>query len=282
MKNERVKTSVSGIPVKIGDHKHAPYDGIIASLHYHDEIELLSVESGCEYFRIDGQKIDVGPGQVIFVNARVPHETGLSGDPVEGVLLQLRAEDFLSVDSPESAKYIARLRRSADTPYKVVDDPSLVKRMRGLCEEQTGKKQGYRSFILSGIHEIVGGLVREGILTDSGITDPDVLPRLLPALRYIDGHFDEALSLEGVASAVGLNRCYFCRLFKKATGTGFSDYLNFVRVCKAEKLLRETDKTILEISMDTGFSSVSYFTQIFRRYKSCTPSACRRAVHAVQ
>jgi AraC-like DNA-binding protein len=60
---------------------------------------------------------------------------------------------------------------------------------------------------------------------------------------------------------------------------GFSEYINFVRISKAEKMLRKTDKTVLEVALDTGFSSVSYFNSIFRKYRGCTPSACRNAIN---
>ena len=74
-----------------------------------------------------------------------------------------------------------------------------------------------------------------------------------------------------------LNPSYFCRIFKRASGSGFIDYLNFVRICKSEKLLAAGTKSILDVSYDVGFSSVSYFNRIFKKYKNCTPTEYRRA-----
>ena len=56
----------------------------------------------------------------------------------------------------------------------------------------------------------------------------------------------------------------------------FNDYLNFVRITEAEKLLVSSDKTVTEIAYETGFSSSSYFIKIFERYKGMPPSAFRK------
>jgi AraC-like DNA-binding protein len=53
--------------------------------------------------------------------------------------------------------------------------------------------------------------------------------------------------------------------------------LNFVRIYNAEKLLVRTDLPILDISMEVGFSSISYFNRMFRRFKSCSPNHYRHA-----
>ncbi|MBQ7365330.1 MAG: helix-turn-helix transcriptional regulator, partial [Clostridia bacterium] len=55
-----------------------------------------------------------------------------------------------------------------------------------------------------------------------------------------------------------------------------------VRICKSEKLLAKSQKTILEVAYDVGFSSVSYFNRIFKRYKNCTPTEYRRAQYENQ
>ena len=78
---------------------------------------------------------------------------------------------------------------------------------------------------------------------------------------------------------MGFDRSYFCRIFKSAIGATFTEYLNFVRICKAEKKLATTSESILEISAEVGFSSVSYFNKIFKKYKNCSPSAYRSTAY---
>ena len=87
------------------------------------------------------------------------------------------------------------------------------------------------------------------------------------------------ITLDDVAKEQNLNPSYFCRVFKRASGSSFVDYLNFVRICKSEKMLATSEKSILEIACDVGFSSLSYYTRIFKRYKNCTPNEYRRAYY---
>ena len=82
-----------------------------------------------------------------------------------------------------------------------------------------------------------------------------------------DSQYGVKYQLDDLSKLLNLNQSYFCRLFKQATNSTFIEYLNFVRVCKAEKLLFTTNKTVSEISMDVGFSSVSYFNRVFKKIK---------------
>ena len=81
--------------------------------------------------------------------------------------------------------------------------------------------------------------------------------------------------LSEVSTLLGFNESYFCRIFKLATTTTFTEYLNFVRVCKAEKLLVTTQDSILDISLAVGIGSLSYFNRIFKKYHNCSPSFFR-------
>ena len=69
---------------------------------------------------------------------------------------------------------------------------------------------------------------------------------------------------------------YFSRIFKRVMNKSFNDYLNFVRITEAEKLLTATDMNITEIAYATGFSSSSYFIKIFSKYKNVSPSRFRK------
>ena len=69
---------------------------------------------------------------------------------------------------------------------------------------------------------------------------------------------------------------YFCRFFKETFGVCFSDYIKFFRIKKAETALIETDKSVLEIAFENGFSSASYFNKVFKELKFCSPTEYRK------
>lgn len=99
---------------------------------------------------------------------------------------------------------------------------------------------------------------------------------VLRARRYLDSHYtDPELSLEEVARHVGLSRTYLSSLFEKETGTGYSEYLNGLRIREAQRLLKSSSLKIYEIGDRCGFNSVEYFSRIFRRVVGVTPAAYR-------
>jgi len=72
-----------------------------------------------------------------------------------------------------------------------------------------------------------------------------------------------------------MSACCFMHLFKEVTGHSFVAYLNRFRVARAQQLLAATDRSIADISLDTGFCNQSYFGVIFRRVTGMSPLAYR-------
>ncbi len=132
---------------------------------------------------------------------------------------------------------------------------------------------------VGGEEELAHWLVQmlEGIM--DGLEQHREEPRsvLSAALRLIDERHAEDLSRDDVARAVNLSPAHFSRLVKRRTGRSFTDLLNQVRVDRACELLRRTDRGILQIALDVGFSDQSYFTKVFRRYLHQTPRQYRLA-----
>ena len=75
-------------------------------------------------------------------------------------------------------------------------------------------------------------------------------------------------------------KSHLCRLFKKAIGITVIDFINFVRIWNAENLLTSTDDKVLNISMDVGFSNISYFNRIFKKTTGMTPLAYKDIINA--
>lgn len=95
---------------------------------------------------------------------------------------------------------------------------------------------------------------------------------------YIHDHYSQKITLEDMARRVYLSPSYLSRIFKRETGVNFNEYLNQVRIKKAQELLRIREIRMTDISLLVGFEDQSYFTRVFRRVTGALPRDYRERV----
>lgn len=102
-----------------------------------------------------------------------------------------------------------------------------------------------------------------------------LMNRLSKVMDYIDTHYSENITLEEAAQIACFSKFYFTRLFKQYTDQTFYDYLSTKRIHAAEQMLIVPNLAITEISLKSGFSSLSSFNRTFKRLKGCSPTEYR-------
>jgi AraC-like DNA-binding protein/ligand-binding sensor protein len=107
------------------------------------------------------------------------------------------------------------------------------------------------------------------------VDSPNESPFVRKAKAYIARHQDDQVTLEQAAAAMNVSTFYFCKLFKKATGMTFTEYLGRVRVEKAKNLLLNPHLRISEIAYSVGFQSLTHFNRLFRQFAGESPSNFR-------
>lgn len=286
MKIELVKNNVPGVPIKI-DKKMTPHDeSFHVSLHLHDDIEILAGNTGVLRVTIENKNLDVAAGDILVIHRRVPHETRAIRPNTTTVLIQFRIEKLRSSEFEKMNKYLSLILENTAEKFVFLpgDAPStqeIFETIRRLQKETMEEKREYEIFIKGYVDVLLGLLYRNGILHNIEENyNKSAVQKIWPVIEYIDQNYQNKLSLEHLSATLNLNREYFCRIFKEATHVTPVDYVNFVRIWKAENLLTSTDHSILEISMEVGFSSVSYFNRVFKKQKKVTPSAYRKILYA--
>jgi AraC-like DNA-binding protein len=98
---------------------------------------------------------------------------------------------------------------------------------------------------------------------------------LLRAKDLADARYAEPLGVDDLASAAGLSRAHFSREFRRAFGESPHAYLLTRRLERAAALLRTTDRSIADVCLSVGLTSVGSFTTSFARMHGMSPSAYR-------
>lgn len=100
----------------------------------------------------------------------------------------------------------------------------------------------------------------------------EYIDRFLNVCQYINEHCTENLKIDDIASIAGFSKYHFTRLFKQIMNVTCYEYLVNRRLMYAEQLLMQSDITIMQVAMKSGFSSLATFNRVFRAKNHCTPS----------
>jgi AraC-like DNA-binding protein len=106
---------------------------------------------------------------------------------------------------------------------------------------------------------------------------PPPARHLVRAKDLADARYAEPLRVDDLAAAAGLSRAHFSREFRRAFGESPHAYLLTRRLERAAALLRTTDRSVVDICLSVGLTSVGSFTTSFSRAFGVSPTAYRRS-----
>ena len=95
---------------------------------------------------------------------------------------------------------------------------------------------------------------------------------------YVRERLAEDISIEVLAELVELSSFHFSRMFKQVTGMSPLQFVKRERIVRAQKLICETSRSLIEIALEVGYTSPSHFAKVFRRVVGVTPMEFRSAL----
>lgn len=104
------------------------------------------------------------------------------------------------------------------------------------------------------------------------------IKKMAEACLYISQNCTQPLTLDNVASYMGVSKSHFAHLFKEYTGTTFVDFLTEERIKHAQSLFLNPDTQIIDIAFDSGFSSISSFNRAFKKSTGLSPTKYRQTM----
>lgn len=155
------------------------------------------------------------------------------------------------------------------------DATAFIGALNNIFDQQSLKGPCYEQVCHKNLTDIVTACYLESLTLHRGKGD-NLYEKILAVQNYLDENFAEDISLDKLSARFYLSKFYLSREFKKATGTTIGSYLNSRRINEAKKLLRFSSASIGAIAVSCGIPDVNYFTKVFVKYESMTPSRYRQ------
>ncbi|MBE7024980.1 MAG: AraC family transcriptional regulator [Ruminococcaceae bacterium] len=260
---------MQSLRVEAGTRTQKKESGMVKH-HAHKSYEIYYLKSGEKNYFIEDNVYPLLPGDFALISGYVLHKT--SGKNFERILLNFEYEDI-----PEP------LREAVDTCFSkvVIHTPANSRQYIELLLERMNAEyleNGSRIFLAAQFACLVLEIARFSAARSKA---PDAATRqILEIVRFINQNYAEELSVEKLAERAFLSRSHFCRQFKKVTGFSPIEYIHSMRLRSAENLLENTELSITEIALQSGFSSSNYFGDLFRRYRGMSPRQWRNLTRA--
>jgi AraC-like DNA-binding protein len=143
------------------------------------------------------------------------------------------------------------------------------------CNAYEDGHPGWELKIIGWMSLLIGCLKEQGVFT-SDINGKDEMKFAQKVMSYILNNYSSHITSNDAAQNLYMSTSYFCRVFKKAFGCSFSEYVLTFRLEKAKMLLCNTNDSVIEISLKTGFNSCSYFSKMYKSYFGVSPLTYRR------
>jgi len=225
---------------------------------------LLYTSHGSGIISYKGQTVKLTPGMAALIDCTVPHSYYCAPDEgwdfrwihFAGSCIDGYITDYMSnwgiAPNPEGTRFfqdIYELMHNNDQVSFISCSSKLI----SLCSDML-------------IH----------LLQSNDNSTRRISPVISSAVALMEEEFQSDLDLTCICKKLSVSKFYFLRIFKQQTGFTPNEYLTTVRLNCAKSLLRSTAMTIESIALDCGFSTSTYFIQVFKKREAVTPLQYRK------
>lgn len=240
-----------------------------SSMHSHPHAELFYCLDGKGTLLIANESIPLSTGDFFLINPGVEHtEQSNAQDQLSYIVIGVSGVRFLGEDGSLPKYRLLRARQSSHefAPY-----------FQDILREISRQREGYLDISLS-ILNILFAKARRS--TQVEIADSTLVSNAMDCSeikRLIDENFAQPITLDWLARQAHISKYHLSHSFTRQYDVSPIQYLNRKRLEEARHLLANTLTSLNEISLMTGFSSPSYFSQTFKHHMGISPSDYRKA-----
>lgn len=241
---------------------------------WHEEIEIKYVVSGCLTVLVDTEVLHAYEGDVVFINPHEVHSNILTGETCSYHLLMLGVDFFAKAGVLHTD--LRRLFVEKGCRIRNLIHNDQVSTLLCQIVEHHNKQDIYSNTAIIGLLQALFAVLFRCEQMPR-IDRSDYSERIRhymtvePAVMQLRDHYNEQVTGEELAKLCGLEKCYFCRVFKKATGMTPNQYQTECRLRMADILLRQHTGSVSDIGRAVGFEDGAYFSRVYKKHRGVAP-----------
>ena len=258
---------------------------MITSPHYHNVVEFIYILEGEFVITIGDTKYVLGPGEMVLINAKEVHSVHVLDYGIHRSFAVKFLPETICSDSQSlmELKYVIPYIMSFSdfkTHYTKdeVENSNIKDCIDSIMREDRERGYAYKFAIRIYISHLLLDLIRK-VNKVNPIEEEikeSIRKKFIDIFHYLSNNYSEKLTAVRLAKKFGLRQSDFSANFKKITGKSFNEYLNYVRICKAKRMLISSEKNISEIAFAVGFANTSYFINCFKTQMGITPAGFKQ------
>lgn len=250
-------------------------------VHWHDELEIIYVKSGFLTVNISGENYIGKPGDAFVVSPGNLHFMGSQTGTVDyfTFLFPLKYIAFRSDDMLDD-----KLIEPLNSGHLMIS-PEIKDTVKEQCEQLAGvyaaeidKSESKitsqirkKIILLQFIHE----LWKKGFIVENDTTGRNTVEKEM--VSYIQQNYTGKILLREFGEQFHLSEKYISRYFKEHFHITLSQYVTYLRLEHAKQMLQETDISVTEVAMQSGYQNISYFIRSFKKTYGVSPLKYRKS-----
>ena len=263
--------------------------------HIHNEFEFFIVLRGEGVAKIKSHNYGIKEGDIYLINSGEVH--AYARNPVSNIILDREKDSaplflFVQISNHCLREYFPQIRTTVFNSCNLRDylNADEVKEVVNLLVESAKlyfqEDKFYQLKILGDVSRVLTRCYEKvpyEIISEAqknNLKQKNL--RIERIISYIDANFETQIRLQDLAEQENLSPTHFSHLFTSLFGVTFQDYVNIKRMEQCIRLMPNKEKTLLEISYESGFSDPKYMNRMFLIHYGVTPKEYRRRLGAEQ
>lgn len=253
--------------------------------HWHFYMELVLMLRGSVVMANGSEKITLREGEMVLFHPKVVHSmSAADGNPARYAVIKLDinrmnitpsyAPKFRSIFRSAERKGMSTFFNCAQT-----EQAEALEIFSRCIDEMKQQKYGFDLVIRTELYRLLVNILRcwqeQGFSVDSEAYSEDSQYDIYSITEYIDQRLAQGVQVSEVAERCGMSYSYFAKKFLSVYGKTCKEYIEEMRIVKAEEFLIFTDFDLDRISRETGFSDSPHMIKSFKKLRGVTPRQFR-------